>query len=87
MPFEWPTAEQMMYRVTRLRRLILLAVAIPVRCGKPLACRSRPLLETEQIIAVLVQFPESLGAAAYQLEPRDNFIPIAVIAVEPAFLA
>lgn len=30
MQFEWPTAEQMMYRVMRLRRLIALAVAIPV---------------------------------------------------------
>lgn len=30
MPFEWPTAEQMMYRAMRLRRLIALAVMIPV---------------------------------------------------------
>ncbi|HEV8034577.1 hypothetical protein [Yoonia sp.] len=30
MQFEWPTAEQMMYRMMRLRRLIALAVAIPV---------------------------------------------------------
>ncbi|MGJ8588070.1 MAG: hypothetical protein ACSHXW_07935 [Yoonia sp.] len=30
MQFEWPTAEQMIYRVMRLRRLIVLAVAIPV---------------------------------------------------------
>ena len=30
MPFSWPTAEQMMYRITRLRRLIAIAVALPV---------------------------------------------------------
>lgn len=30
MPFEWPTSEQMMYRVMRLRRLIAVAVAVPV---------------------------------------------------------
>ena len=30
MQFEWPTPEQMIYRVTRLRRLVVLAVAIPV---------------------------------------------------------
>ncbi|MCK0094927.1 hypothetical protein MWU60_05050 [Yoonia sp. F2084L] len=30
MLFDWPTAEQMMYRVMRLRRLVALAVVIPV---------------------------------------------------------
>lgn len=30
MPFLWPTSEQMMYRVMRLRRLIAVAVAVPV---------------------------------------------------------
>ena len=30
MPFDWPTAEQMIYRIVRLRRLLALAVAIPV---------------------------------------------------------
>lgn len=30
MPFVWPTSEQMMYRVMRLRRLIAVAVALPV---------------------------------------------------------
>lgn len=30
MPFEWPTSEQMIYRVMRLRRLIAVAVAVPV---------------------------------------------------------
>ena len=30
MQFDWPTPEQMIYRVTRLRRLVVLAVAIPV---------------------------------------------------------
>ncbi len=30
MHFDWPTPEQMMYRVMRLRRLVVLAVAIPV---------------------------------------------------------
>ncbi len=30
MPFDWPTTDQMIYRITRLRRLVLLAVAIPV---------------------------------------------------------
>uniref|UniRef100_A0AAN0MA73 Uncharacterized protein n=1 Tax=Yoonia rhodophyticola TaxID=3137370 RepID=A0AAN0MA73_9RHOB len=30
MRFDWPTPEQMIYRVTRLRRLVLLAVMIPV---------------------------------------------------------
>lgn len=30
MQFDWPTPEQMMYRVTRLRRVIALAVSIPV---------------------------------------------------------
>jgi len=30
MPFEWPTRDQMMYRVMRLRRLIAVAVAVPV---------------------------------------------------------
>jgi hypothetical protein len=30
MTFDWPTPEQMIYRVTRLRRLVALAVAIPV---------------------------------------------------------
>ena len=30
MQFEWPTPEQMIYRATRLRRLVVLAVAIPV---------------------------------------------------------
>jgi len=30
MPFVWPTSEQMMYRVMRLRRLIAVAVTIPV---------------------------------------------------------
>ncbi|WP_108815841.1 hypothetical protein [Loktanella sp. Alg231-35] len=30
MPFEWPTADEMMYRVARLRRLVALAVMVPV---------------------------------------------------------
>ena len=30
MPFDWPTPEQMMYRVIRLRRLIAVSVMIPV---------------------------------------------------------
>ncbi|WP_341366729.1 hypothetical protein [Yoonia sp. BS5-3] len=30
MQFEWPTPEQIIYRVTRLRRLVVLAVAMPV---------------------------------------------------------
>ncbi|PJI92285.1 hypothetical protein BC777_1130 [Yoonia maricola] len=30
MPFVWPTSEQVIYRVTRLRRLIALAVFVPV---------------------------------------------------------
>lgn len=30
MPFDWPTPEQMMYRISRLRRLIALAMALPV---------------------------------------------------------
>ncbi|MFQ1700535.1 hypothetical protein ACJ5NV_08065 [Loktanella agnita] len=29
MPFDWPTAEQMIYRVVRLRRLVLCALTIP----------------------------------------------------------
>lgn len=30
MPFDWPTPEQMMYRIGRLRRLIAIAVTLPV---------------------------------------------------------
>lgn len=30
MPFDWPTTAQMMYRIARLRRLVALAVLIPV---------------------------------------------------------
>ena len=30
MQFEWPTSEQMIYRINRLRRLVLVAVLIPV---------------------------------------------------------
>jgi hypothetical protein len=30
MQFDWPTPEQMIYRVTRLRRLVAVAIAIPV---------------------------------------------------------
>ena len=30
MPFEWPTADEMMYRIARLRRLVALALMVPV---------------------------------------------------------
>jgi hypothetical protein len=30
MPFEWPTTEEMMYRIARLRRVVALALMVPV---------------------------------------------------------
>lgn len=48
MPFVWPTSEQMMYRMTRLRRLIAVAVAVPVLVMLAIAIADPAVLSPER---------------------------------------
>lgn len=48
MPFVWPTSEQMMYRVMRLRRLIAVAIAVPVLVMLSVAIMDPSVLSPER---------------------------------------